>query len=57
MDKEEKKDQHKRFIEAARDAGASEDEPAFDDMLKRVTSAPPPKTVQDRKSSKKKAGK
>lgn len=46
------KEQVKRFIEAAREVGASEDGASFDKMLKRVTSAPPPKTVQERKSKK-----
>ena len=34
-------DQHKRFIEAAREAGASEDEAVFDENLRRVAQHKP----------------
>ncbi|MGE3993522.1 hypothetical protein [Pseudorhodoplanes sp.] len=41
-----------RFIEAAKanEADSSEDE--FDRVLKRIAKAPPPATVQDRKTTK-----
>jgi hypothetical protein len=39
--KESKKSQSNRFIEAAREAGASEDEAVFDETLKRVAKAKP----------------
>lgn len=32
-------EQRRRFIEAAREAGASEDEAAFDDALKKIAKA------------------
>ena len=53
---EKSKEQHREFVEAARKAGASEDDVAFDDMLKRVASAPAPKTVQKRKKAAKPSG-
>jgi hypothetical protein len=34
-------EQQKRFIEAAREAGASEDEAVFDENLKRIAKAKP----------------
>lgn len=42
-------DQHGQFVKAARDLGVDESEEAFDKVLKRVASAPPPKSVQKRK--------
>ncbi len=48
------RDQHKRFVDAARELGADESEEAFDKLLKRVAKAPPPKTVQKRKPKPKK---
>jgi hypothetical protein len=42
-------DQHKRFVEAARTIAAAEDEESFDKALRRIASAPPPKSVQKRK--------
>jgi len=39
--KESKKSQSTRFIDAAREAGASEDEAIFDETLKRITKAKP----------------
>lgn len=41
--------QIERFVEAAREVGADENAASFDKVLKRVASAPPPKTVQRRK--------
>lgn len=37
------REQSKRFIEAAREAGCDEDPDAFDKALRKVASAPPPK--------------
>jgi hypothetical protein len=37
-----KKDQQARFIEAAREAGCSEDEAVFDENLKRIARHKPP---------------
>ena len=45
-------DQHREFIKAARELGTDETEEAFDKVLKRVASAPPPKSVQKRKVQK-----
>jgi hypothetical protein len=42
------KKQSDRFIEAAREAGCSEDEAAFDEMMRKLTKAkPPPKADKD----------
>jgi hypothetical protein len=43
-------DQHKLFQEAARDLGCDDSEEAFDRALKKIASAPPPKSVQKRKA-------
>ena len=43
-------DQHRDFVKAARELGTDESEEAFDKVLKRVASAPPPKSVQKRKT-------
>lgn len=40
------------FKIAARELGCDEDPAAFDKMLKKVASAPPPKSVQKRKAKK-----
>ena len=48
-------DQQKRFIEAAREAGCSEDEAVFDENLKRIAKAGPqhrPPKVTERPASK-----
>lgn len=42
-------DQHSEFVKAAREIGTDESEDAFDKVLRKVASAPPPKTVQKRK--------
>jgi hypothetical protein len=42
-------EQHREFVKAARELGTDESPDAFDKMLKRVASAPPPKSVQKRK--------
>lgn len=44
--------QHARFVDAARDLGCDDDEAAFDKALKRIASAPPPKSVEKRKTKK-----
>lgn len=41
--------QHRRFVDAARDVGASEDADDFDRALSKLAKAPPPKSVQKRK--------
>ena len=41
--------QHKLFKQAARELGCDESEEAFDKVLRKVASAPPPKSVQKRK--------
>ncbi len=38
------------FIAAARDLGCDDDPEAFKDKLKQLVKAPPPKTVQKRKT-------
>ncbi len=40
---QDERDQRDRFIEAARKAGASEDEADFDRAIKKVAKAKPPK--------------
>lgn len=39
--KQDASDQHKRFIETARELGCDEDEAAFDEKLKRIAQAKP----------------
>jgi hypothetical protein len=54
---EDTRTQRQKFIDAAREAGASEDEGAFDSALKRVASAPRPKPKKAaRKIKKTRAG-
>ena len=43
-------DQIKAFKEAARELGCDDDEKTFDKVLKKISSAPPPKSVQKRKA-------
>jgi hypothetical protein len=45
--KDSQKAQSRRFIEAAREADASEDEAVFDENLKRVTKAKPKDEPKD----------
>ena len=47
--------QHEEFVRAARELGTDDDPGAFDRMLKKITKAPPPKTVQKRKARARKA--
>jgi len=47
--------QSEAFKKAARELGLDESEEAFDGVLKKITKAPPPKTVQKRKKSQSKA--
>ena len=44
--------QHREFVKAARELGCDESEEAFDKVLRKVASAPPPKSVQKRKKAK-----
>lgn len=46
------KEQHETFIKAARELGTDERDEVFDKILKRITSAPPPESVQKRKADK-----
>jgi hypothetical protein len=43
-------DQSEAFKKAARELGLDEDEAAFDNVLKKIAKAPPPKSVQRRKA-------
>jgi hypothetical protein len=43
-------DQHQEFVKAARELGCDEDETAFDRALGKIAKAPPPKSVQKRKT-------
>ena len=43
------KSQSEYFIEAARDVGCNEDEAAFDEALKRIAKAKPPKVKKSEK--------
>lgn len=45
-------EQHKLFQKTARELGTDESEEAFDKVLGKIASAPPPKTVQKRKRTK-----
>lgn len=49
----EPSDQHREFVKAARELGTDESEEAFDTVLGKIASAPPPKSVQKRKIKKK----
>ena len=51
--KRNKADQVEGFVKAARELGCDDDEATFDKVLKKIASAPPPKSVQKRKSSRK----
>jgi hypothetical protein len=42
-------DQSRRFIEAAREAECSEDEAAFDEVLRQIAKAKPPKAKKPKK--------
>jgi len=44
------KTRSQRFVEAARDVGCDENPDAFDKTLKKIASAPPPKSVKKRKA-------
>jgi hypothetical protein len=45
-------EQRKAFVDAAHELGTNDDPAGFDRMLKKITKAPPPKTVQKRKRKK-----
>ena len=49
---EPKVGQINRFREAARELGCDEDEDAFKERLKKLASAPPPASVETRKTKK-----
>ena len=49
--KQAQAEQSKAFVKAARELGTDEDPEAFDRMLKKITKAPPPKSVQKRKGA------
>jgi hypothetical protein len=46
--------QSQKFIEAARETGCDEDESAFDEMVKKVAKAPPPRHEEKPKAKVKK---
>jgi len=48
-------EQYAKFREAARELGADEDDAHFDDALRKVASAPPPKDAAKLKPKKKPA--
>ena len=50
-----KSDQTKKFINAAHEVGASEDESAFDRTLSKIAKAPPLDTVKGRKRDRKRS--
>jgi hypothetical protein len=56
MAKKAAAERHREFVKAARELGTDESEEAFDKVLKRVASAPPPKSVQKRKIKRKHPG-
>ena len=47
--KSEPSEQHADFVKVARELGTDESADAFDNVLKKIAKAPPPKTVQKRK--------
>ena len=47
-------EQLKAFRDAARELGCDNDEKAFDKVLKKIAKAPPPESVQKRKTGKSK---
>lgn len=49
-------DQHRAFVNAARELGTDESEESFDRMLKRVAKAQPPKSARERKAKVKTKG-
>lgn len=50
--KSESETQAEKFARVARELGCPDDETVFDDTLKKIASAPPPKTVKKRKTKK-----
>ena len=48
--KDSKKSQRQRFIDVAREAGASEDEAVFDETLKRVAQHKPKDEISTKKN-------
>ena len=51
--KTDDQDQGEAFKKAARELGLDDGEEAFDKVLKKITKAPPPKSVQKRKTKRK----
>lgn len=51
-DKAKAQNQHREFVKAAREIGCEDNADAFDRALKKVASAPPPKSVKKRKKPK-----
>jgi len=47
------KTQHDKFVEAAREFECDDDEARFRERFKKLTEAPPPESVEKRKSQKK----
>lgn len=52
MKKTSGESQSRKFAEAAVEAGADVDESAFDRALEKVSAAPPPHAIKDRKAKK-----
>lgn len=52
MTRKQKEKQSYKFVEAARELGCAEDGDSFDETLKKIASAPPPKTIKKRKTKK-----
>lgn len=50
--REGRENQKDHFIEVARELGCDEDEGTFKKLLKKLASAPPPKSVEKRKTKK-----
>jgi hypothetical protein len=50
--KEQAKSQYRGFVKAARELDCGEDADVFDRTLKKIASAPPPKSVEKRKKKK-----
>jgi hypothetical protein len=49
---EQQTEQYQKFIDAARSLECDENDVAFDTKLKKIASAPPPKSVEKRKTKK-----
>ena len=49
--KQQAENQHREFFKAARELGTDESEEAFDKVLGKIASAPPPASVKQRKAA------